>query len=74
MLGEAMRQVPGLTIMLFMLLAFLQHLDKVNARHDQVQREATAAMRDTAKVMGENSGVLREVSALLRKMNGGDRH
>ena len=78
MLNEAMQQVPALAVLVFVLIAFLKHMDKVNARHQlmvehwhKVQREATEVNRRCAEALGENSNVLREVSVLLRKMNGG---
>lgn len=73
MLDEAMRQVPALTIMFGMMLAFLRHLAAVNVRHDEVHREATGVIRQCAEALGENANVLRENLELLRKMNG-DRH
>ena len=70
MIDEAMRQVPALTIMFGMMLAFLRHLATVNARHDQVLREATEAILRCAEALGENANVLRENLLVLRRMNG----
>ena len=84
MLDEAIRQVPGLALMVIALLAFLKHMERTNIRHQvisqqshQVQRDATEAIRKCAEIIGNNTSaasetqaVLREVSTLLRKMNG----
>ena len=79
MLNEAMQQVPALAVLVFVLIAFLKHMDKVNARHQlmvehwhKIMREATEVNRRFADALGEKSNLLREVATLLRKMNGGE--
>ena len=70
MIDVLINQTPCLVILAFVLVCFLKHLDKVNARHDQVQHEATEVIRRCAEALGVNSHVLQESLTLLRTMNG----
>jgi hypothetical protein len=67
-LREAGRQVPGLVLMFLLVLAFLKHLDKRNARDEAIAKACHDVITASSSVVEKNSEALGRNAAVMENV------